>query len=136
MFEIDNQTKEIYKTKLNYIKPFGLCIEDDLQQLNFSEQSTNNFIFSDIPFWQITKPKIDLSLTKFKKDKTPPNTFKEEYENLLKNYPSHETVFTDGSKNENSVGLAAIHHTKKIPLKSSKDYPQKHPLLSKDRSTR
>ena len=45
VFEIDNQTKEMYKTKLNYIKPFGLRIENDLQQLNFSEQSTNNFIF-------------------------------------------------------------------------------------------
>ena len=65
VFEIDNQTKEKYNKNSNYIKPFGLRIETDLELLKFSENSTNKFIFSNIPFWEITKPKIDLSLTKF-----------------------------------------------------------------------
>ena len=73
VFEIDNQTKEKYNKNPNYIKPFGLRIEADLEKLKFSEKSTNNFIVSNIPFWEITKPKIDLSLTKFKKEKNLSN---------------------------------------------------------------
>ena len=87
-------------------------------------------MFPDIPFWQITKPQIDLSLTKFKKDKTPPDTFREEYEDLLKNYPSHETVFTDGSKNKNSVGLAAVHLSEKDPTEIIQRLPPEASIFS------
>ena len=130
VFEIDTQTKEIYKKKTKDIKPFGLRIENDLQQLKFSEKSTNIFMVPDVPFWQITKPQIDLSLTKFKKDKTPPDTFMEEYEDLLKNYPSHETVFTDGSKNKNSVGLAAVHLSEKDPTEIIQRLPPEASIFS------
>ena len=73
VFVIDNQTKKKYNKNPNYIKPFGLRIEADLEKLKFSEKSTNNFTVSNIPFWEITKPKIDLSLTEFKKEKNLPN---------------------------------------------------------------
>ena len=52
------------------------------------------------------------------------------YENLLKNYPSHETVFTDGSKNENSVGLAVVHHTKKDPTEIIQRLPPEASIFS------
>merc|ERR1712098_17746 len=37
VFEIDNQTKEKYNKNPNYIKPFGLRIEADIEHLKFSE---------------------------------------------------------------------------------------------------
>ena len=130
VFEIDNQTKNMFARKQNEIKPFGLRIKNDLSELKFSEKLTNNVVYPDIPFWHMYKPEIDLTLTKLKKEETSPKTYKKEYKNLLKIYPSHETIFTDGSKNKESVGLAAVHITKKNPTEIIQRLPPNASIFS------
>ena len=108
----NNRTKKLkYDKSPREIKPFGLRIAEDLKELDLTKDSTIKFTISDIPFWQIKEPKIDLELTKYKKDTTPPVKFKKEYKNLIKKYPSYETIFTDGSKSDSAVGLATVHVT-------------------------
>ena len=123
VFEIEDYTKEKFAKCPNEIKPFGLRIEEDLAELNFTKNSTNNFMFSNIPFWQLCPPKINLTLTKFKKEESNPKTFKKEYKKLLQTYPSHETIFTDGSKTNNAVGLAAVHITETEEIQITQRLP-------------
>ena len=52
---------------------------------------------------------INLTLTKFQKEETTPETLIKEFEKILQPYPIHETIYTDGSKNNEAVGLAAVH---------------------------
>ena len=130
IFEIDNQTIEIFTSKPNEIKPFALRIEKDLLELKFTENSTSNIWFPDIPFWHITQPEINLNLTKFKKDETPPKAYKKEYKKLLKTYPSHERIFTDGSKTKTSAGLAAVHVTNTDQTENIKNLPPDASIFS------
>ena len=109
IFKISRTTKLKYDKTPNTAMPLGLRLSNELEELEFTKNSTANFSLPNIPFWEILTPEINLTLTKFRKETTPPETFKKEYRKLVKNYPTHETIFTDGSKSNTAVGLAAVH---------------------------
>ena len=119
VFDINNKTKQKFERNPNKIKPFGLRIEHDLAELDFTKHSTNNFALSPVPFWLMSSAEIDLTLTKFKKEETHPRIYKKEYDKLLQTYSSYERIFTDGSKTDSAVGLAAVYITEseKIDLR-------------------
>ena len=92
----------------NKISPFGVRIQNDLKDLDFSQNAIEPFTFPILPPWKQTKPSIDRSLEKYNKDSTDRNTYQKAYKQLINRYPDAEQLFTDGSKNDTSVGAAAI----------------------------
>ena len=62
----------------------------------------------------LSKELCSRPLTKFKKETTNPETYKQFYLQLITEYPSSENICTDGSKTEEGVAAAVV-STKRIP---------------------
>ena len=48
-------------SKNNIIKPFGLRVAEDLNELEFSKENTVNYFFPSTPLWKLDQPQVDLS---------------------------------------------------------------------------
>ena len=111
----------------NNIKPFGLRIAQDLENLDFSNRDTENCFFSKIPQWELEEINVDLTLTQHSKTSTDPQILKEGFYNLIYDkYDEFEKIYTDGSKSDTAVGSSAVpmEHgfdevSKRIPPKAS-----------------
>ena len=62
----------------------------------------------DIAPWPLSVPTVRFDLTKFKKDTTNPETYKQIYLQLILEYPSSDFFFTDGFKTETGVTVASV----------------------------
>ena len=63
---------------------------------------------SDIPPWQLLKPKVDTSLSEYKKSETNPVVFKQKLSELKQSKPITTEIYTDGSKDQGKVAAAAV----------------------------
>ena len=76
------------------IPSFGIRISPEFENLdNIAE-----FKVPDVPPWTFSQPRVLFSLHNDKKSQTDPLVFRTKYHELLSNFPSYETIFTDGSK--------------------------------------
>ena len=62
----------------------------------------------DIVPWKLSVPAVRFDLTSFKKDTTNPEIYKQLYLQLISEYPLSEFFFTDSSKTEEGVAVAAV----------------------------
>lgn len=60
----------------------------------------------ETPPWTISKPKINLECTVYKKDDTPPDMYKNKLKSILENIGECSVLYTDGSMTENGTGSA------------------------------
>ena len=60
------------------------------------------------PPWGQPEPHIRLSLTKFKKDCTSPEIYKQAFLKITSQHQNYVQIFTDGSKVEEKVAAAAV----------------------------
>ena len=121
IFQIPETIKKIATKNENIIKPFGLRIQDNLKEIEFTENDTINYYIPETPYWQILVPDINLKLSENTKSKTDPeNYYQQYYEILKKDYIEYERIFTDGSKDDKSTSSASISFNPKIPEKSEK----------------
>ena len=60
------------------------------------------------PPWILSEPTVDLSLSKFLKDQTSVERYKQLYLELCQKHPNSTKIFTDGSKSGNHVASAAV----------------------------
>lgn len=65
---------------------------------------------STISPWTIKKPCINLSLSRWKKELTPPSTYRNLLSEEMMKYEGWHTIYTDGSKVENGVGASFVHN--------------------------
>ncbi|WP_419595494.1 ribonuclease H family protein, partial [Thiolapillus sp.] len=63
---------------------------------------------SDTPPWSQSEPQICLSLTKYKKDTTNPEVYKQAFLEITSRHPNYVQIFTDGSKVDEKVAAAAV----------------------------
>ena len=69
IFKISRTTKLKYDKTPNTAMPLGLRLSNELEELEFTKNSTANFSLPNIPFWEILTPEINLTLTKFRKER-------------------------------------------------------------------
>ena len=98
---------DLYDSKPNAIRSFGLRIAPLLTSANINKEQIETHSVSEIPSWCIRKPIIDLSLHSEKKSESNPHLLKQNFHELQSYYSDHEHIYTDGSKNEEKVGCAA-----------------------------
>ena len=111
-------------SKNNAIKPFGLRVAEDLKNIEFQKDNTENYFFPTIPPWKIEPPEIDLSLTEYNKSSTQHQKYIEQYHQIIfLKYKEHVKIFTDGSKSNDSVASAAVPITMEIDEKHEKLQP-------------
>ena len=63
---------------------------------------------SDTPPWSQSEPKICLSLTKYQKDNTNPEVYKQAFLEITSRHQNFVQIFTVGSKVDEKVAAAAV----------------------------
>ena len=63
---------------------------------------------SEIPPWKLIKPKVDTSLSEYKKSETNPAVFKQKFFEIKQAKHSTIDIYTGGSKDQNKVAAAAV----------------------------
>ena len=63
---------------------------------------------TDTPPWSQSEPQICLSLTKYKKDSTNPEVYKQAFLEITSRHPKYMKIYTDGSKVDKKVAAAAV----------------------------
>jgi len=61
-----------------------------------------------VPPWFFKNGSILLNLSQYKKDTTPDEIFKLNFNQIRSQYSSWKFIFTDGSKNENATALSVV----------------------------
>ena len=94
--------------KSSLTPPFGLPIlplfEDSQIDLDVLDDTT----VSDTPPRSQSEPQICLSLTKYKKDTTNPEGYRQTFSEITSRHQNYVQIFTDGSKVDKKVAAAAV----------------------------
>ena len=98
----DNTYMKLFDARPNAIHTFGLRIKQFL--------TASNIDFSDIfeTPWCIKPPKIVLDLVYLKKDRTDASIYQQLFMEIRDRYRDYIAVYTDGSRDGNSVACAAV----------------------------
>ena len=90
----------------------------EFENMNLDLDNIAEFKVPDVPPWTFSQPRVLFLLHNDKKSQTDPLVFRTKYHELLSNFPSYETIFTDGSKDGDTAGSACVtpSDTYKCPL--------------------
>ena len=99
---------DLYESKPNFIKSFGVRILPLLESANINPKNIDINFTPNIPAWCMNKPKILFDLHSSKKSETSPIIMKSSFNELKSNYTSCTPIYTDGSKDDMRVGCAVI----------------------------
>ena len=102
------QYKTLFENKPNMIPSFGIRISSEFENMNLDLDNIAEFKVPDVPPWTFSQPRVLFSLHNDKKSQTDPLVFRTKYHELLSNFPSYETKFTDGSKDGDTAGSACV----------------------------
>ena len=95
--------------KSNLTPPLGLRIlplfEDSKIDLDVVDDTT----VTDTPPWSQSEPQICLSLTKYKKDSTNPEVYKQAFLEITSRHPKYMQIYTDGSEVDERLLLQQCH---------------------------
>ena len=103
----DNKYMKLFDARPNAICTFGLRIKQFLtaSNIDFSDISeTPSYLV--LPPWCIKPPKIVLDLVHLKKDRTDTSVYQQLFMEIRDRYRDHIPVYTDGSRDGNSVANA------------------------------
>jgi ribonuclease HI len=62
-----------------------------------------------VPLWELSKPSVNLDLSKDKKSDTNSLEFIQKFRELKQHFSTHNEIYTDGSKDQNNVASAAVY---------------------------
>ena len=104
-----NTYMKLFYARPSAIPTFGLCIKQFLtaSNIHFSEiLETPSYFIS--PPWCIKPPKIVLDLVHLKKDRTDASIYQQLFMQIRDRYRDYIPVYTDGSRDGNSVACATV----------------------------
>ena len=117
------QYKRLFERKPNAIPPFGIHLEPYIINLDVDQDNIAEYKIPEISPWTMGTAEFRFDLTSDKKSETNQNTFQVRYNEIKEYYFSFKPIYTDGSKDGNSVAAAAVYGTKvkkcRLPNKSS-----------------
>ena len=105
----DNTYMKLFDARPSAIRTFGLRIKQFLTASNieFSDilETPSYFI---LPPWCIKPPKIVLDLVQLKTNRTDATIYQQRFMEIRNRYLDHIPVYTDGSRDGNSVACATV----------------------------
>ena len=102
------QYKTLFENKPNMIPSFGIRISSEFDNMNLDLDNIADFKISEVPPWTFSQPRGLFSLHNDKKSQTDPIVFRTKFHELLSDFPNYETIFTDGSKDDDTAGSACV----------------------------
>ena len=106
--------KQHFENKIKSIKPFGLRMEPIIKESKIPLNNIHETLIPKKAPWTIKKPQVILELSELPKTKTHPTIYQNKLYNILEHHPNHLRIFTDGSKDSDKTGCAAISNNKVI----------------------
>ena len=88
------------------IPSVGIRVSSEFENMNLDLDNIADFKISDVPPWTFSQSRVIFSLHNDKKSQTDPLVFRTKFHELLSDFPSCETIFTDGSKDGDTAGSA------------------------------
>ena len=88
--------------------PLGLRILPLFENSKIDLDVVAHTTLSDTPPWSQSEPQICLSLTKYKKDTTNPEVYKQAFLEVTSRHPNYVQIFIDGSKVDEKVDAVAV----------------------------
>ena len=104
---INPKYQELFARKESAIPTFGIRVKSLLEHSNISNNNVHETIIPEVPPWTLDQPRVILNLSKLSKKDTSSLVFTQKY-NEIKDEHSCVPVYTDGSKDDDRVGCAAI----------------------------
>ena len=105
-FTVTNE--HFYTSKPTAIRPFALRIKDPLDEICPNLNQIDQYSVPRVPPWKMMRPYVDLSLSVYPKEKTPPILFQSEFTSLQEKYEDYKAIYTDGSKDGEKVAAATV----------------------------
>jgi len=109
LFQFSENTITNFAAHPNKIAPFGLRVKEHWDQFEMEGETISPFRLPSVPPWELGRPEVDLSLTKFSKSATSRKTFQKSFQELIQKYPNHVHLYTDGSKDPDTGVGAAVY---------------------------
>ena len=144
--------EHLFQAKPNSIPPIGIRVKYLLNEMGFERNKVIPMVHYDTPPWKTHTPNIIFELCQHKKSDTAPEIFKSKFLEIASDYPHHKHIYTDGSKEAEKVGCAAIHQQRctsarlpdhssiftaellaiKLALRHIEDHPHLHFIIFSD----
>ena len=96
---------DAYENRPNAIRPFSFRFHHLMDQINIDPHHINETKLSSIPPWELLAPIVNTELHVNKKDSVDPSDFHLHFYELVERYEGYSFVYTDGSKDNDKVGL-------------------------------
>ena len=104
---INPKYKELFARKESAIPSFGIRMQSVLDNSNILNENVHETIIPEVPPWTLHQPRVNLDLSNLCKD-TSSLVFIQKYNEIKDEHSYCTPIYTDGSKDNDRVGCAAI----------------------------
>jgi hypothetical protein len=100
--------EDVYYKQPNTIQLFGLRVKSHIENSNINLDDIAPIVIPENPPWLNPKPIFNCELTQYKQIHTNPLLIKQHFAEIRTVTSEYSAIYTDGSKNGDSVALAAV----------------------------
>ena len=122
---INPKYKELFARKESAIPSFGIRIQSALHNSNILNENVHDTVIPEVPPWTLHQPRVNLDLSNLFKKDTSSLVFIQNYNEIKDEHSYCTPIYTDGSKDNDRVGCAAIINN--ISMKQR--LPETHPFF-------
>ena len=120
---INPKYKELFARKESAIPSFGIRMQYVLDNSNILDGNVHETVIPEVPPWTLHQPRVNLDLSNLSKKDTSSLVFVQKYNEIKDEHSYCTPIYTDGSKDNDRVGCAAIINNisikQRLPSKAS-----------------
>ena len=105
---INPKYKESFARKESAIPSFGIRMQSVLNNSNILNENIHETVIPEVPPWTLHQPRVNLDLSNLCKKDTSSLVFIQKYNEIKDEHSYCTPIYTDGSKDNDRVGCAAI----------------------------
>ena len=105
---INPKYKDLFARKESAIPSFGIRMQSVLNNSNILNENVHETVLPEVPPWTLHQPRVNLDLSNLCKKDTSSLVFIQKYNEIKDEHSYCTPIYTDGSKDNDRVGCAAI----------------------------
>ena len=105
---INPKYKELFARKDSAIPSFGIRMQSVLDNSIILNENVHETVIPEVPPWTLHQPRVNLDLSNLCKKDTSSLVFIQKYNEIKDEHSYCTPIYTDGSKDNDRVGCAAI----------------------------
>ena len=105
---INPKYKELFARKESAIPSFGIRMQSVLDNSIILNENVHETVIPEVPPWTLHQPRVNLDLSNLCKKDTSSLVFIQKYNEIKDKHSYCTPIYTDGSKDNDRVGCAAI----------------------------